>query len=70
MRTVVSSGQEGILDYVSCSGEELSLWQCRAKHAGPSQSFRCSSTVRVVCAGKRLLLFNTQRNLRLKQGIS
>lgn len=41
---------KGIMDNVLCSGEETSLWQCRAKrdHA----PFQCPSNVYVVCTGE------------------
>lgn len=54
---MISDGQNGILDYVNCSGSELSLWHCKGKHGEQSESFPCSSVAYVVCAGKRLLLF-------------
>ncbi|KAM4610649.1 scavenger receptor cysteine-rich type 1 protein M160 [Polymixia lowei] len=38
----------GILDHVSCSGKEDSLWHCMATY---DRSLTCSSTAHVVCAG-------------------
>ncbi|KAF1390871.1 hypothetical protein PFLUV_G00062580 [Perca fluviatilis] len=37
---------EGIMDNVKCSGDEPSLWHCRAKHS----KNQCSSVAYVVCA--------------------
>lgn len=54
---MLSNGQNGILDSVNCSGNELSLWHCQGKHGEQNESFPCSSVAYVVCAGKRLLLF-------------
>ncbi|XP_045911254.1 scavenger receptor cysteine-rich type 1 protein M130 isoform X2 [Micropterus dolomieu] len=38
----------GIMDYVKCSGEESSLWHCRAKR--DKTPFTCDSMAYVVCA--------------------
>ncbi|XP_028439401.1 scavenger receptor cysteine-rich type 1 protein M130 [Perca flavescens] len=40
--------REGIMDNVKCSGDEPSLWHCRAKHY--TNSGQCSSVAYVVCA--------------------
>lgn len=64
MHTVGSSGQDGILDYVNCSGNELSLWHCRAKHGEQSEPLLCSSVAYVVCAGRRLLLLAPRSGVR------
>lgn len=53
-----SSSQNGIIDYVKCSGKESSLWHCPAKHREQNKSFPCSTVAYVVCAGKRILLVN------------
>ncbi|XP_078026342.1 scavenger receptor cysteine-rich type 1 protein M130 isoform X1 [Epinephelus lanceolatus] len=38
---------QGIMDNVTCSGKESSLWHCEAKH---DNNLKCSSTAYVVCA--------------------
>lgn len=43
------NGKSGIMDFVSCSGTEASLWHCRAKRQG--RSFPCKQQAYVVCAG-------------------
>ncbi|XP_038586007.1 scavenger receptor cysteine-rich type 1 protein M160-like [Micropterus salmoides] len=40
--------RRGIMDYVKCSGEESSLWHCRAKR--DKTPFTCDSMAYVVCA--------------------
>ncbi|XP_056897293.1 scavenger receptor cysteine-rich type 1 protein M160 [Takifugu flavidus] len=44
------SDQDGIMDYVKCSGNESSLWHCPAKHREQNKSTPCSGVASVVCA--------------------
>uniref|UniRef100_UPI003AAB80D5 scavenger receptor cysteine-rich type 1 protein M130 n=1 Tax=Centroberyx gerrardi TaxID=166262 RepID=UPI003AAB80D5 len=46
--TTTSRGRKAILDHVKCSGNETSLWHCKAKH--DNGGFLCPSIAYVVCA--------------------
>ncbi|XP_054465198.1 scavenger receptor cysteine-rich type 1 protein M130 isoform X1 [Anoplopoma fimbria] len=41
--------KQGIMDNVKCSGNESSLWYCRAKRDHNHNPFTCDSTAHVVC---------------------
>lgn len=38
------------MDHVECSGNEFSLWHCRAK--GKNNPLSCTHLVELTCAGK------------------
>ncbi|XP_031732388.1 scavenger receptor cysteine-rich type 1 protein M160 [Anarrhichthys ocellatus] len=48
-RTSKKSNTRGIMDHVSCSGNEASLWHCRAKRDN-NNPLSCTSTAYVVCS--------------------
>ncbi|KAK9515764.1 hypothetical protein VZT92_026382 [Zoarces viviparus] len=49
--TSKKSNTQGIMDHVSCSGSEASLWHCRAKRDNNNNPLSCTSAAYVVCAG-------------------
>ncbi|KAI3357098.1 hypothetical protein L3Q82_015566 [Scortum barcoo] len=47
-----ATSTKGIMDYVSCTGKESSLWHCDAQHHQVSSSaFTCKDKAHVTCAG-------------------